>query len=486
MNGLFKITNSIDKSKFEKIHDHSLKVIEQTGMRFFSDIILTSLEKKGAKIDWSKNIACIPSKLVDKMLFELKEEIKKGRKQIILNGGVTTKTDGKIACKMGAPSLTIYDWDNQIKRDATEADSMNAIRVGQAVPEISMVGLAVFAKEVDGKVADPVFRPILDAMLLAKNTSKVGNSEVNSEKQLKYLIEMGTVVRGSFEEYNKNPCFITAKESISPLTLDKNACEVLVALAKSGLPANIIPMPIIGASTPVSVIGSMILVNAEILATMTAIRAVVPDANVAGGSIASVMDMATGEIKFNTIDAIKFDAAMSQLHDEMYGLDYGYGIYTGDSRFLGPEVVHEWLMKILCSAFLKKFDYTVGQYNQGTTYSPELALIEIDVVKSLHLLLEDIVNDDLGLVLDTINKVGPGGSFLAEEHTLQNFKKVWRSEILQEIVDRKNDKKIKGMFDLAGEKYKDMLKNTEHYRLPDDKEKEIDILVSKAYKDIIG
>ena len=59
-------------------------------------------------------------------------------------------------------------------------------------------------------------------------------------------------------------------------------------------------------------------------------------------------------------------------------------------------------------------------------------------------------------------------------------------EILQEIVDRKNNKKIKAMFDLARVKYKDILKNTGHYRLPDDKVKEIDNLVSKAYKDIAG
>lgn len=199
------------------------------------------------------------------------------------------------------------------KREATCIDLVDAIRLGHAVDEIGMVGCPMYCKKIDDKKIDSNFTPVINTMILAKNTNKLGNSEVNSPKQLKYLIEMEIVVRGSLKEYEENPCFITAKESISPLVLDKNACEVLISLVKNGLPSVMIPMPIIGASMPASIIGSMIVNNAEILATMTAIRSIVPDAVVGGESMTSVMDMRKGEIKFNTIDAIKFDAAMAQL-----------------------------------------------------------------------------------------------------------------------------------------------------------------------------
>ena len=486
MGSLFEIKNSIEKDRFQEIHEYSLKVLEHTGMKFPSDEILEALGNNGAKINWSKCIARIPSKLVENMLAELKKEIREGKKQIMLNGGVSFKTDEKIVCKFGAAAPNIYDWNSKKKREATDADLINAIRLGQATEEIGMVGCPMYCKEIDGKKIDPNFTPIINAMLLAKNTTKLGNSEVNSPKQLKYLIEMGIVVRGSLAVYKKNPCFITAKESISPLALPKNACDVLVALAKNGLPAIMIPMPIIGASTPVSVAGTMIVNNAEILGTMTAIRCIVADAIVGGGSIASVMDMRSGNIKFDTIASTKLDVAMTQMYEELYGLDYGYGVYCSDAKFLGPEIIYERIMKILGSALVKRFNYVIGLYDQGMIFSPELALVEVDIIKSLHFLLEDIGNNDLDLVLDTINRVGPGGNFMAEKHTLDNFKRIWRSEILLEVVDTKNDKKIKGMFDMANEKYKDILKNTEPYRLPVDKEKEIDSIVSRAYEDIVG
>ena len=486
MNSLYEIKNSMDKEIFQKVHDYSLRVLEQTGMKFYSDEILKALENNGAKINRTENRAFFPVKIVENMIAELKKEVENGKDQLMLNGGVCFNTGDKIICKLGAAAPDIFDFEEWKKREATENDVIDSIKLGEAVDEIGHVGCAIYCKELDGKKINPNFTPIINAMLLAKNTRKLKNSEVNTAKQLKYLIEMGIVIRGSIEEFRKNPCFITAKESISPLVLPGGACEVLLALARNGLPAIMIPMPIIGTSMPVSIIGAMVLNNAEVLGSMTAIRSAVPGAQVGGGSIASVMDMSTGKINFDNVASTRLDAAMAQMYSEFYNLDYGYGVYCADSKSLGPEVIYERMMKLLGGLFVKKYNYVVGLYDQGMIYSHELALIEVDIVKSLHLLISDIKDEDLDIVLETVNKVGPGGSFLGEQHTLKNFKKNWKSEILGEFMDIKNNKKTKGMFKLANEKFKEILSNSDPYRLPKDKEKEIDNIVSKAFKDIIG
>ncbi len=53
-------------------------------------------------------------------------------------------------------------------------------------------------------------------------------------------------MRGSHAAYMQNPCFVTAKETISPLILDNKAGDVLLLLAQNGLPTTIIPMPLTG------------------------------------------------------------------------------------------------------------------------------------------------------------------------------------------------------------------------------------------------
>ena len=89
-------------------------------------------------------------------------------------------------------------------------------------------------------------------------------------------------------------------------------------------------------------------------------------------------------------------------------------------------------------------------------------------------------------ILDAINNVKPGGSFLAEEHTLKNFRKNYQSDLLKEIVSVKEDKKIKGMFDLANEKVEDIKKNMTPFSLSKDKEREIDKIVKFACEDILS
>ena len=323
MDKLYTINNAAGEKDLNTIHGYSCKILKEVGMKFMSGEILDSLEENGAKIDREKNVAFLPQKLIEEKLNEFSGEVRSGRSHIMINGGVAFDVGDRIFCKFGSIAPRFFDWNSQSEREATEEDLVNAIRLGDAVEEIGMVGCPMYIKKIDGKPIDPNFTPIISAMLLAKNTKKLGNSEVNSLKQLKYLMEMGIVLRGSLEEYRNNPIFLTAKESISPLLLDKNACEVLIALAKNGLPATMIPMPILGAGVPVTISGAVALTYAEIIATMTAIRCVVPGAMVGGGSMASYMDMGGKGIKFNVMDAIKVDMFLAQIFEELHGLDYG-------------------------------------------------------------------------------------------------------------------------------------------------------------------
>ena len=487
MDKLYSINNAVDEKDLGAIHDYGCKILKEVGMKFLSDEILDSLEENGAKIDREKSVAFFPQKLIEEKLNEFSGEVRSGRSHKMMNGGVAFDVGDKIFCKFGSIAPKFFNWDSQSEREATEEDLINAIRLGSAVEEIGMVGCPMYIKEIDGKQIDPNFTPIINAMLLAKNTKKLGNSEVNSLKQLKYLMEMGIVIRGSLEEYEKDPLFITAKESISPLLLDKDACEVLIGLAKNGLPATMIPMPILGAGVPVTISGAVAVTYAEIIATMTAIRCAVPGAMVGGGSMASYMDMSGRGIKFNIMDAIKVDMTLSQIFEELHGLDYGYGIYSSDAKKLGSEVLTERMFKILGGFLVKKYNYVIGLYDQGMVFSPELALAEIEMIKAIHELCKGFKLDDLNndLLLE-IKSAGHGGNFMASMHTLNNFRDSMRLEILEEVYDSKNKKTIGSIYGRANKKYKDILSSDDKYELPQDKSKEIDKIVVAAREDIIG
>jgi trimethylamine--corrinoid protein Co-methyltransferase len=340
----------------------------------------------------------------------------------------------------------------------------------------------------------PHIFPILRAMFVAKNTYKVGNSEVNTPKQLKYLIKMGEVIRGSREVYLDNPCFITAKHPVSPLQLDRDACDVLLALAENRLPANVISMPIIGTSVPVTLEGSIILSNAEIMGSICAIKSMYPDAMVLGGVMPAVTDMKTGAISYDDPLAVKVDISMARMYDDFYGFDFGLGIYCSDAKYLGSEIIMQRTIQLISTVIMRRYNPPVGLYDQGLIYSPELALLEIDILKSLVSIFSDATSkqnsssnpEEIIEILSSINNVKPGGNFLTEEHTLKNFKRNCQLNILKELVSVKEGKKVKGMFDLAHERFEQIKREMIPFILSPDKEKEIDGIVKAACEDILN
>ena len=486
MERLFEIKDAAKRSKLQKIHDFSCKILETTGIKLLNDEMLDALESNGCKIDRNRSIAYIPTKLIESKLEDFSNEIRAGRKQRMIQGAVCFDVGDRVECKLGSFAPRWYDWDSKTERQATEEDLINSLRFGEAVNEIGSVGVAVYTNTIEGKKVDPNFTPIVNAMMISRYTKKIFNSEINSAKQLKYLMEMGAVVRGSMDAFKKNPCFITAKLPVSPLILDRPAAEVLVALVKNDLPAQMIPMPIMGAGVPITISGACAVTNAVIIGIMTALRCISQNAMMGGGSMASYMDMMGKGIKFNVIDAIKVDMVMSQLHEVLYGFDYGYGIYSVDSKSLNENLIIDKFFKLLGAFFVRKFNYVLGMYDQGMAFSPELALIEIDIVKALDAMYRSFETDDLNeSFLEMVKLVGTDGNYLAERHTLNNIEKAPRFPIIEEDYNILLKSLNKDIYETANIKFKNILKNA-NYKLDEDKSKEIDRIVAAAHKDIIG
>jgi len=109
-----------------------------------------------------------------------------------------------------------------------------------------------------------------------------------------------------------------------------------------------------------------------------------------------------------------------------------------------------------------------------------------EICKAVLKAVQGIEVNDETLAVDVIDKVGPGGHFLAEKHTLKHFKDVL---FFPELSDRHSYdawKKTggKSMIKRAGEKAEEILK--EHWPKPLDKDvqKEISEIISRAEKEL--
>jgi len=130
--------------------------------------------------------------------------------------------------------------------------------------------------------------------------------------------------------------------------------------------------------------------------------------------------------------------------------------------------------------------YGAGSFEGGMAASFEELVLDDEICRAVLKVVQGIEVNDETLAIDVIDKVGPGGHFLAEKHTLNHFKK---SLFFSDLADRQSYdawKKAggKSMVKRAREKAQEILK--EHWPKPLDKDvqKEISEIIERAEKEL--
>jgi len=475
----------LEQREIEQIHEGSVQVLSCTGMRFESETLLAGLEGAGARVDKSAQVAYFPEALIEKTIENTKRLVSSGKKLHLLNGVTSEVTGGTaIAAKLSGGCEQFLDWKDQNLREATAEELLRCIRLGELLPEVDFVGNPiVLRRDFDGNRVEERMRRVHTAALTAKHTRKVGSMEVWDEREIDLFTEIGIVVRDGEQAYRDRPCLVTAKETISPLFLDRAAGDILLALAQRDLPCTVIPMPINGMSTPLSKLGNAILGNAEILGVMAAIQSIHPDSLVGGGSISGILDMRTGTASFSAPEAILQDIAVAEVHESLYGLNYLIGSGYTDAKYPNSMTLTEKTLKFFLTYLSGRYSYPLGLINSGSVFSAEQALVDLEICRNIHAHFTPSWSENVGELVDLIAEIGIRGNFMESEHTLLHF----RDNFLPEIMDRTGfmsveDSRSKDVYNMAHERVNSLLANQDFWTLDPAKAKEIDSIVAHSEK----
>jgi trimethylamine--corrinoid protein Co-methyltransferase len=455
----------LEQREIEQIHEGSVQVLSRTGMRFETEKLLAGLEKSGARVDKSAQVAFFPAQLIEKTIENTKRLLNEGKKLHLLNGVTSEVTGGTaIAAKFSGGCEHYLDWKSQTLQEATAGELLRCIRLGELLPEVEFVGNPIVLRtDFKGNRIEERMRRVHTAALIAKNTHKAGSMEVWDEREIDLLKEMGIIIRDGEQAYRDRPCLVTAKETISPFFLDHAAGDILLALAERDLPCTVIPMPINGMSTPLSKLGNSIVGNAEILGVMTAIQSLPPDSLVGGGSISGVLDMRTGTASFSAPEAILQDIAVAEVHQSLYGLNYLIGSGYTDAKYPNSMTLAEKTLKFFLTYLSGRYSYPLGL--------------------NIHAHFTPSGRENLRVLVDLIAETGIRGNFMESEHTLLHF----RDNFLPEIMDRTGfmsveDSRSKDVYAMAHERVNSTLASQDFWALDPLKAKAIDGIVAHAEK----
>jgi trimethylamine---corrinoid protein Co-methyltransferase len=399
---------------------------------------------------------------------------------------VASLTPRSMCVKFGGACIEYMDWKTGKVRPPTYSDLVHMVQLAEVLPEVTFVGNPViYLSEDDGTPIDPRMQRIKTAALIARYTTKPGSTEVWNSAELKYLMELGTIVRGSKATYMSQPCFVTAKETISPLILDEAAGDVLLLMAQHDLPCVVIPMPITGTSSPLSLAANIALGNAEILGTFTAIQAACPGANMVGGVISGTFDMKTTMAIFASPEAVLQDIGLAEVQERLYGFDFGVGGYI-DAKYPGPQVMLEVFARYSALARSGRYNVPVGLLNSGKRFSAIQALMDIEVERWIVEAGKGIEVSSDTLRVDQIRRVGIGGHSLAEKHTLDNMRKmVWYPQLMDHSISAVSQESVNDMMNAAAGRVEKILVRDDLYEADSAKTRAIDEVVRAAEKELL-
>lgn len=263
--GLIKYLN---REEMERIHETVLEILEDVGIMVGHPEALNYLEKFGCIVDNASKTVKFSRSIVESVVNRMRKDFTLADRQgMVLPVRYTemymsskpTVMHNDFNVNVGGFPPFVLDLDGK-RRSATMQDVHDSIRLADALENIDLIGLPCSAQEIPNEM-----RPVVMTAELIKNTSKPGGIEAWSKSDIKYIMEMAIVLRGSSDELREKPFLIGYGEMRSPLCIDFNMCEIFMEYVKMGLPQSLDTMPNAGATAPATCAGTLALGLAETL-----------------------------------------------------------------------------------------------------------------------------------------------------------------------------------------------------------------------------
>jgi trimethylamine--corrinoid protein Co-methyltransferase len=374
-------------------------------------------------VDFERQIVKIPADCVD-------ANLKKAGKQFTIHG----RDEGKTA-RFGFGERNYNSiageasWIEELggaRRYARLSDVGVAARLGDALPNINIVGAMTDPHDVPAPVA------CVEVLAeLVRHTTKPVTLWYHDRASAKFLNEIQVALRGSEEAVVERPYTYPFLEPISPLRFPFNGIDLLYETAKLNLPVPIGPMAQTGLSAPSTLAGTMAHENAEILAGVCVTQLIRKGLPVCYGGICHAFDMRTTQLIFSGPEQAIFGVAMTQM-----GKHYGLPVYinvglTDSKRVDGQAGLEAGISLAMGAAAGADIFGHMGISGVDQASSADMLVFQDEVIGFVESTMREVDFSDEAFGFETSAKVGPGGSFIGEDHTARHFRKeIWQPTVL--------------------------------------------------------
>ncbi|MDR2486873.1 MAG: trimethylamine methyltransferase family protein, partial [Clostridiales Family XIII bacterium] len=252
-------SNRLSEKDMEAIHSATMDVLGQVGVNVESPRARKYFADAGARVEGET--VKIPAYIVE-------DAIRSAPSTVLLAGrdpkaDYTIKPDAIAFINFGEGISVIDPYTKEYRRSTSKDLGMIA-RVVDALDVFPVVMRAVASAD-----KPPHMQALHNAKVLFENTGKHWFIGPDGGENAKRIIAMGEKIVGGKDRLRERPLFTFNVCPTSPLQLNPTSTDGIIEGALAGIPLNIISMALSGATAPVTLAGTLVTHNAEVLAALT-------------------------------------------------------------------------------------------------------------------------------------------------------------------------------------------------------------------------
>lgn len=317
-----------------------------------------------------------------------------------------------------------------------------------------------------------------------RNSSKPIKTTSREKIMAEDCLRMVAVIAGGEEELRRRPYTFTTDNPVAPLHHDRDQMEGALEFARYGQPIDVTSEPQAGATAPVTLAGLLATQTADVISAITIIQLANPGNPVWYGTCGSIMDMRVGRIAIGAVEMGMINVASAQIA-HYYDIPCRGTASATDSKLLDFQAGYEKTLTVTMAALggVNMIFYP-GTMEGAMTISKESLVIDNEIAEGLYRVLEGVNVNEATLAIGVTDKVGPGGHYLKQRHTMKFLK---QEHFLPLLADRRTRDKWeeaggKSMVEKAHEEVERILSEHQVDPLPSKMEAELEEILQEVEK----
>ena len=311
-----------------RVLDEAFQLMMNPGIKVLSARARGLLADGGAVVEQGSEVVQIPEKTARAALqtvpstFHLFDRLGQAK---VTYGGNTVQFDP------GSSAVHVLDPDTREHRSPKTADLVRIVKVAEMLPQYDAQSTAVVCDDVPKEIGD-LYR--LYVVLMYSVKPVVTGSFSNSTLQA--MIDMLALFAGDRQRLADRPQAVFDVCPSPPLIWSGFGAESLMSLAEARMPAEIVSMPLAGAVSPVTLVGTITQHAAECISGITIHQLARPGSPIVWGGAPAIFDMRKGTTPMGAVETAMIDASYAEVGKSL-GLPTHCYLGASDSKLVDAQ-----------------------------------------------------------------------------------------------------------------------------------------------------